>query len=102
MFDEAGMSLLRQSSYDILQLNHHDATIHSRATGHDWIIVSNYQSPDCYILHWHSKKDPFHRQHGNYKSLEEAIRYINHHCIMQAVIFLLPFWNPPSFLSEKG
>ena len=79
MFDEAGMSLLRQSSYDILQLNHHDATIHSRDTGHDWIIVSNYQSPDCYILHRHSRKDPFHRQRGNYKSLEEAIRYINHH-----------------------
>ena len=71
MFDEAGMSLLRQSSYDILQLNHHDAT--------EWIIVSNYQSPNCYILHRHSRKDPFHRQHGNYKSLEEAIRYINHH-----------------------
>ena len=73
------MSLLRQSSYDILQLNHHDATIHSCVTGHDWIIVSNYRSPDCYILHRHSRKDPFHRQHGNYKSLEEAIHYINHH-----------------------
>ena len=49
MFDEAGMSLLRQSSYDILQLNHHDATIHSRATGHEWIIVSNYQSPNVNV-----------------------------------------------------
>ena len=73
------MSLLRQSSYDILQLNHHDATIHSHATGHDWIIVSNYQSPDYYIFHRHSRKDPFHRQHGNYKSLEDALGYIEHH-----------------------
>ena len=79
MFDEAGMSLLRQSSYDILQLNHHDATIHSRDTGHEWIIVSNYQSPGCYLLHRHSARDPYHRQRGTYKSLEDALGYIEHH-----------------------
>ena len=79
MFDEAEMSLLRQSSYDILQLNHHDATIHSRVTGHEWIIVSNYQSPDCYILHRHSRKYSFHRQRGQYTSLKDALRYIDSH-----------------------
>ena len=79
MFDEAEMSLLRQSSYDILQLNHHDATIHSRITNHEWVVVSNYDNPDCYILHRHSRRYSFHRQPGRYKDLKEALDYIEKH-----------------------
>ena len=60
-------------------MNYHDATIHSSVTGHDWIIVSNYERPNCYILHRHSRKYPFHRQKGHYKSLKDALNYIDQH-----------------------
>ena len=63
----------------ILQLNHHDVTLHSPVTGHDWIIVSNYKGPDCYILHRHSGKYPYHRQQGRFKSLKDALGYIDRH-----------------------
>ena len=79
MFDSTEMDLLRQSSYIILQMNHHDTTFHSPRTGHDWIIVSNYTGPDCYILHRHSRKYSFHRQRGRYRSLKEALDYIDRH-----------------------
>ena len=67
------------SKYIILQMNYHDVTIHSRVTGHDWIIVSNYSGPDCYILHRHSGRYPYHRQRGRFKSLQDALDYIIHH-----------------------
>ena len=79
MFSENDMELLRQSPYKVIQLNHHDATIHSDRTGHEWAIVSNYETQDCYILHRHSARDPFHRQQGRYKSLKDALEYIRHH-----------------------
>ena len=79
MFNDLDMNLLKQSSYVILQMNYHDATIHSSVTGHDWIIVSNYERPNCYILHRHSRKYPFHRQKGHYKSLKDALNYIDQH-----------------------
>lgn len=79
MFDETGMEILKQSSYDLLEVNFHDATIHSPLTGHDWIIVSNYEDQGCYILHRHSARYPYHRQQGRYKSLKEAIKYIDRH-----------------------
>ena len=70
---------MEKSSYTVIQSNHHDVTLHSSVTGHDWIIVSNYETRGCYILHRHSAKDPYHRQQGTYKSLEEALEYINRH-----------------------
>ena len=79
MFSKIDMDQLKQSPYVMIQINHHDATIHSSQTGHDWIIVSNYETQDCYILHRHSAKYPYHRQRGTYKSLEDALGYIDHH-----------------------
>ncbi len=79
MFSNSDITLLMQSSYGIIQINHHDATLHSELTGHDWIIISYYDASDCYILHRHSAKYPFHRQRGRYKSLEDALGYIDHH-----------------------
>lgn len=67
------------SKYIILQMNHHDVTIHSSRTGHDWTIVSNYSGPDCYILHRHFGKYPYHRQLGRFKSLKDALGYIDRH-----------------------
>ena len=54
-------------------------TIHSSRTGHDWIIVSNYSGNDCFILHRHSRKYPYHRQQGHFKSLKDALGYIDRH-----------------------
>lgn len=79
MFSKTDLEHLRDLPYDILQQNYHDVTIHSSLTGHDWIIVSNYESPDCYLLHRHSARHPYHRQRGIYKSLREALRYIDNH-----------------------
>ena len=79
MFSDSDITRLRQSPYVMIQLNHHDTTIHSSRTGHDWIIVSNYETPGCYLLHRHSARYPFHRQSGVYKSLGDALRYIDHH-----------------------
>ena len=53
MFSKSDLEYLEQSLYDIVQLNNHDVTIHSRTTDHEWIVVSNYETPDCYILHRH-------------------------------------------------
>lgn len=71
MFDEPGMKRLKNSSYEILRLNHNDTTIHRQRTGHDWIIVSGYDRPDCYIFHRHSRRYPYHQQKGNYRSLND-------------------------------
>ena len=79
MFEESELDLLRQSPYKIIQMNHHAVTFHSSRTGHDWIIVSNYSSPACYILHRHSRKYPYHRQQGRFKSLKDALGYIDRH-----------------------
>ena len=79
MFSDSDFTCLRQSPYEIIQINHHDVTLHSELTGHDWIIVSYYDASDCYILHRHSRREPYHRQKGNYKSLNEALGYITKH-----------------------
>ena len=81
MFSREDLASMKSdfSKYIILQMNHHDVTIHSPVTGHDWIIVSNYTSSDCYILHRHSSKYPYHRQQGRYKSLKDALNYIDSH-----------------------
>ena len=79
MFSKTDIEQLNELPYAVIQSNHHDVTLHSSATGHDWIIVSNYETPACYILHRHSARDPYHRQEGQYKSLKEALSYINNH-----------------------
>ena len=79
MFSKSDLEYLNQSPYSIVLLNNHDVTIHSTVTGHDWIIVSSYGAESCYILHRHSGRDPYHRQDGNYKSLLDALEYIDHH-----------------------
>ena len=79
MFNNTDIEVLRQSSYSVIQINHHDVTLHSNRTGHDWIIVSYYDSSECYILHRHSRRDPYHRQKGNYKMLKDALDYIIRH-----------------------
>lgn len=79
MFTDSDIAYLKKSSYDIVQVNHHDVTIHSQTTDHEWIVVSNYENRDCYILHRHSRRDPYHRQKGTYRSLSEALEYISEH-----------------------
>lgn len=79
MFSKTDLEYLHDQPYDILQQNNHDVLIHSHTTDHEWIVVSNYESPDCYILHRHSRRYPFHRQRGRYKDLKEALTYISNH-----------------------
>ncbi len=81
MFNKTDLEYLKQRKdlFTIIQINNHDVTIHSLTTGHDWIIVSNYETPDCYILHRHSGRYPYHRQQGHYKSLKDALLYIIGH-----------------------
>ena len=79
MFTDFDIIRLRQSPYAILELNHHDVTLHSELTGHDWIIISYYNTSGCYILHRHSRKYPYHRQKGTYRSLKDAMEYITGH-----------------------
>ena len=56
MFSKTDLEYLHKLSYDIIQLNNHDVTIHSRTTDHEWIVVSNYETSDCNILHRHSRR----------------------------------------------
>lgn len=79
MFSKSDLEYLKQSPYNIVLLNNHDVTIHSTVTGHDWIIVSSYGAADCYILHRHSGRYSYHRQEGAYKSLKDALIYIDQH-----------------------
>lgn len=79
MFSDDDLELIKGSAYEVRQVNHHDVTLHSGLTGHDWIIVTNYASPDCYLLHRHSDAQSYHRQRGQYRSLDEALRYIDAH-----------------------
>lgn len=79
MFEEMDMEMLRQSPYKIIRMNHHDATIHSDRTGHDWAIVSNYETPGCYLRHRHSARYPYHRQKGTFRNMKEALDYIDSH-----------------------
>ena len=80
MFSKEDLEYLKQhDAYTITQANHHDVTIHSLVSGHDWIMVSNYENPGCYILHRHNGRDPFHKQQGRYKSLKDALDYIKRH-----------------------
>lgn len=79
MFSKTDLEYLYEKPYDILHQNYHDVTIHSRITDHEWIVVSNYETQDCYILHRHSRRYPFHRQQGRYKGLKEALCYIENH-----------------------
>ena len=81
MFSREDLAIIKNntSKYIILQMNHHDVTIHSSRSGHDWIIVSNYSGNDCFILHRHSRKYPYHRQQGHFKSLKDALGYIDRH-----------------------
>lgn len=79
MFTDSDIVCLKQSSYKIEQINHHDVTLHSDLTGHDWIVVSYYDTSECYILHRHSQRDTYHRQKGNYRSLADALECIAGH-----------------------
>ena len=81
MFSKDDIDYLRyaKKQFVIYQINGHDATIHSTVTGHDWIIISNYESESCIIFHRHSQSYPYHRQKGNYRSLREALVYITDH-----------------------
>lgn len=79
MFSKSDLEYLQEQPYDILQQNSHDVTIHSRTTNHEWIVVSNYEGPECYILHRLSRRHYYHRQKGSYKSLKDALEYIAGH-----------------------
>ena len=67
------------NKYKVLWANGHDVHIHSQLTGHDWIIQSNYADMQCIIMHRHSDRYPYHRQHGHYASIWDAIEYIRQH-----------------------
>ena len=79
MFSDCDLEFVKESAYEVRQANHHDVTLHSRLTGHDWVIVTNYAAPNCYLLHRHSTGQPYHRQCGQFDSLTEAPRYIDGH-----------------------
>ena len=81
MFSKNDMDYLRHyaSQFIVYQMNFHDITIHSVATGHDWIIISSYESSECIILHRHSQRDVYHRQKGHYHSLKAALDYMTDH-----------------------
>ena len=79
MFSNTDIAHLRQLPYSILQINHHDVTLHSKRTGHDWVIVSQYGTSECYILHRNSRRDTYHRQKGTYRSLADALECIAEH-----------------------
>ena len=81
MFNKEDLTSLKSkgSKYIILHMNYHDVTIHSRRTGHDWVIMSNYSTPNCYILHRHSGRYPYHQQKGHFKSMKDAMEYIDRH-----------------------
>ena len=81
MFNRSDLTSLDQlrHKYTIIVCNQHDVTFHSERTGHDWIIVSKYDTSTCYILHRHSQRAPYHRQQGEYRSFEEAMDYIEGH-----------------------
>ena len=81
MFNKEDLISLKSkgSKYIILHMNYHDVTIQSRRTGHDWVIMSNYSNPNCYILHRHSGKYPYHQQKGHYRSMKDAMEYIDRH-----------------------
>ena len=85
MFSRSDLAIIStadfKDQYDIRIANAHDINIHSRVTGHDWVIISNYARRTCIIMHRHSNKDPFHRQQGSYESLQDAIGYICRHDI---------------------
>ena len=75
VFDTASF----KNHYEVRTVNAHDINLHSHISGHDWMIISNYTTGGCIIMHRHSNKDLFHRQYGNYESLHDALAYINHH-----------------------
>ena len=81
MFSSSDMNYLRQvaSHFVICRLNGHDATIQSIVTGHEWIIISFYDNSSCIIFHRHSRRYPYHRQKGCFRSLREAFCYISKH-----------------------
>ena len=63
--------------YNVIRSNGHDIYLHSLLTGHDWIVMSNYADMQCIIMHRHSDRYPYHRQHGHYASIWSALEYIN-------------------------
>ena len=75
VFDTASF----KKHYEVRTVNAHDISLHSHISGHDWMIISNYTTGGCIIMHRHSNEDPFHRQHGHYESLSDALAYIRHH-----------------------
>ena len=83
MFTTSDLTILTtinfKKLYDVRIVNAHDVSLHSRISGHDWIIISSYTAGSCIIMHRHSNKDSFHRQHGHYESLQDALNYISHH-----------------------
>ena len=68
-----------QERYDVRVQNAHDITLHSKTTGHDWVIISGFDTSSCVIKHRHSSREPYHHQTGQCKSLEEALNYISGH-----------------------
>ena len=87
MFDKKDLEAFVKTTkdrYDVQCLNCHDITIYSKASGHGWCIVSNYQDGSCYVLHRHHRRYPYHRQRDisgrwSFGSLEEAVISIQEH-----------------------
>ena len=77
--DELAMVYALRDDYRTLICNAHDVHLRSMLTGHEWIIISSYDSSSYEILHRHSARDPFHHQQGQYESLSLALDYIRGH-----------------------
>lgn len=85
MFSTSDLAVLATADfkklYDVRIVNAHDISLHSRISDHDWMVISNYATSSCHIMHRHSDRDPYHRQQGSYKSLQDALVYIRQHDI---------------------
>ena len=81
MFSKEELKLIAEigKEYRVIRLNGHDVHLHSLSTGHDWIVMSNYADEQCIIMHRHSDRYPYHRQHGHYASVWDALVYIRQH-----------------------
>ena len=79
MFYPEELNSINRRKYDVLISNGHDCRMRSRLTGHEWVVISDYNGMSCMILHRNSGRDGFHRQRGTYPSLEAALDYIMRH-----------------------
>ena len=56
-WDELNLLSCLRAEYNILVSNGHDIRIKSYLTGHEWIVVTSYNTSACEILHRHNSQE---------------------------------------------